>query len=170
MSKKTLKRRKKHASLDPLFNPRVRREYIDYDYTKQLPDEAKDFLDKFTSEYYGASISKYETKNGKKRVKKGHLHKTISKAKEAYDNNNRRNNDVYGVTKINGLLSTIDGQPDYIGIADYTKSEQAIIEAISVTEEAKQAYQELLVVLALKLYHQAQKVSRVQPSRKRRVS
>ncbi len=51
-----------------------------------------------------------KTKAGK--VKAGYLHNTTELAKDCYDRNNRRNNDVLGVTKANSLLSEIHNEID----------------------------------------------------------
>lgn len=129
---KKIKKRKKHANLDPLYNPRVRREYIDYDYTKDLSKEDLDFLSQFTGEYYGASVEVRKNSSkikAQRTVKSKHLHKDML-AKPLFDNNNKRNNDLLGVTKVNGLLSDIKDQSDSIGIADYGKSEEAMIALI----------------------------------------
>lgn len=109
--------------------PRTRKELLDYDYLKKLSPEELEYLAKFTDEYVGASISK--TKSG--RVKKGHLHNTKELAKDCYDRNNRRNNDVLGVTKANFLLSEINNELDkndgfYITNPELT--EDAIIQGI----------------------------------------
>ena len=98
--------------------PRVRTELLDADYLHLLDEETLAWHNKFTSEYVNAAITKTKVKKAKKKVKgkkkqkkvvrrvaAGHLHKTNALAKECYDANNRRNNDLYGVTKINGLLS-----------------------------------------------------------------
>jgi hypothetical protein len=82
--------------------PRVRQELLDADYLDKLSPKELAWHNKFTSEYVNAAISKDKKT---KRVKKGHLHKSKAKAKECYDANNKRNNDLFGVTKANGLLS-----------------------------------------------------------------
>jgi hypothetical protein len=144
-SKKPLVKRKKHADLDPLYMPRVRREFVDHDYVSQLSPSEKDWLSKFDSEYYGASIKK--TKKGT--IRKEHLHSVNDGyAKQLYDANNKRNNDLFGVTRINGLLENIEGQHDGIGIADYTKSEDAMVALINQKQELKTAYLEALTVVA----------------------
>lgn len=87
----------------------MRREFIDYDYTqelKQQDSEALEWLAKFNAEYYGAAIKK----NDAGRVAKGHLHRTNAQAKEIFDDNNRRNNDVLGVSRVNIGLTEINGQ------------------------------------------------------------
>lgn len=125
--------------------PRVRREFVDHDYVKTLSEEEKDWLSKFDSEYYGASIKK--TKKGT--IRKEHLHSVDETyAKELYDANNKRNNDVYGVTRINGLLENMHGLSDAIGLADYGKSEQSMIEYLSLKEEVTRAMKEVLILLA----------------------
>ncbi len=171
MSKKTtrpLKKRKKYADLDPLYMPRVRREFVDYDYVNSLDEESKAWLSKFTSEHYGAAISKTKKKKGgKQRVKPGHLHTKLSQVKEIFDNNNRRNNDVYGVTRINGLLSDISSQPDDAGIADYTKAEQAIIEKIQFEEDLKKVYLEFLATLAVLTPQRLQQLIHLLPKKRR---
>jgi hypothetical protein len=144
-SKKPLVKRKKHADLDPLYMPRVRREFVDHDYVSQLSPSEKDWLSKFDSEYYGASIKK--TKKGT--IRKEHLHSVNDGyAKQLYDANNKRNNDLFGVTRINGLLENIEGQHDGIGIADYTKSEDAMVALINQKQELKTAYLALVCFIA----------------------
>lgn len=148
--------------------PKVRREFVDHDYVKQLTMEEKDWLSKFDSEFYGASIRK--TKAGT--IRKSHLHNKNEHAKELFDANNRRNNDLYGVTRINGLLENIDGQNDGIGLADYTKSEQAMIELINHNRDTKTALKELLALLAQVILIQERLKSKARPltSRKKKSS
>jgi hypothetical protein len=166
MNRAKLKKRKKHADLDPIYMPRVRREFVDHDYINELNNEEKDWLSKFDSEYYGASIQKTKTGN----IKKKHIHDKNEHAKELYDSNNKRNNDLYGVTRINGLLENIDGQDDGIGIADHTKSEQAMIELITYKEDIKKSYQEALILLAQVILHRSNTMSKKKPSRVRKKS
>jgi hypothetical protein len=104
MAKKKSKRTLKD-SLNPAKMPRVRREFVDADYLDKLNIEELEWYSKFTDEYIGANIKKSKKTN---RVLTRHLHRTNEQAKSVFDSNNRRNNDVYGVTKINGLLSNID--------------------------------------------------------------
>lgn len=165
MNRAKLKKRKKHADLDPMYMPRVRREYVDHDYVKQLTNEEKDWLSKFDSEFYGASIKK--TKKGT--IRKEHLHSVDDDyAKELYDANNKRNNDLYGVTRINGLLENIDGQNDGIGLADYTKSETAMIELINYKEELILSEKKFVTLLALVIYFQERIGSKKRRSPKKR--
>jgi hypothetical protein len=71
-----------------------RREYVDYDYVGELDDKAKDFLNRFTEEYYIANFK--------------HKGKAVSKSKkskkDSYDRNNQRNRDLYSMAKVTGLL------------------------------------------------------------------
>jgi hypothetical protein len=99
------------ASLYPANAPKVRKELLDYDpkFLRQLEKndpKAYEFLAAFTHEYVDAAIAK--TKAGK--VKAGYLHNTPELAKDRYDANNRRNNDVLGVTKSNHMLTNIDSE------------------------------------------------------------
>lgn len=103
-----LKKNVRVKSLNPHYQPRVRKELIDFDYIKSLSPEDKLWLAQFVDEYIGANVRK--RKDGK--VKSGHLHNTEELAKKCYDANNFRNNDVYSVTKANHLLSDIQNSID----------------------------------------------------------
>lgn len=103
------KKKRKYKNIDSLNkakNTRVRGEFIDYDYVKELDENELEWLAKFNNEYYGAAVKK--TKTG--RVAPGHLHRRMDQAKEIYDNNNRRNNDVHGVSKVNVGLTELDSE------------------------------------------------------------
>ena len=109
--KKQIKANPRLESLQAENSPKTRRELLDYDkewlkdLKKNNPEEYK-WLAQFTDEYVGASISK----DSKGRVKRGHIHDTPELAKDCYDRNNRRNNDVLGVTRANHLAYDIDSQ------------------------------------------------------------
>ncbi len=98
-----LKRKVRLKSLNPQYQPRVRKELVDYDYIDKLSYEEKQWLAQFTDEYIGGAILK--TKSGK--IAAGQLHNTQELTKERYDANNHRNNDVHSVTRANGLLYDI---------------------------------------------------------------
>lgn len=110
---------KKKIRTDSLLEhkiPRVRREFLDVD--KEFIDFLKKnhydiylYYAQFMDEYLGAAVKK--TKTG--RIKKGHLHNTEELLKPVRDANNRRNNDVYGVTKANGLLFNITDLNNNLG-------------------------------------------------------
>lgn len=134
--KKTFKLKKnvRLKSLNPAYQPRVRKELIDFDYIDQLNDDDKKWLAQFVDESIGANIRK--TKNGK--IRAGHIHNTLELAKECYDANNKRNNDVLSVTKANGLLSDIQQATDkndgwYITNSNLT--EEAILAKIDNNNE-----------------------------------
>lgn len=134
--KKTFKLKKniRVKSLNPHYQPKVRKELIDFDYINSLSQEDKLWLAQFTDEYIGANVRK--RKDGK--VKAGHLHNTEELAKKCYDANNFRNNDVYSVTKANRLLSDIQTSIDkndgwYVTNSGLT--EDAIINKIDEKDE-----------------------------------
>lgn len=106
--KKRFKKPKREVldSLKPNKNPKVRRELMDADYLHKLEEKDLNYYAKFMGEWAGAAIKK-DKKTG--RVAKGHLHTRKDQAKELYDSNNRRNNDILGVSRANSLLSHIEG-------------------------------------------------------------
>src|ERR1043165_1482169 len=90
--KKNTKPKRKAASSDHLKatkNPRVRAEYNDFDYIKDLPPELQEYMAQFAGEYYGAAI---DVKADKSRPYKTAIHKTMEQVKKARDANNHRNN------------------------------------------------------------------------------
>jgi hypothetical protein len=99
-----LKRNVRMDALNPAKIPRVRKELVEVDYLNQLNADELKWLAQFTDEYVSASIQK--DKSG--RVKSGHIHSTKELAKDCYDMNNKRNNDVHSVTRANNLLYNID--------------------------------------------------------------
>jgi hypothetical protein len=101
---KKLKRKVRLNSLLPQHNTRVRREHLDADYLKDIPKDALEWYAQFIDESVGGAVEK--TKTGK--VKAGYLHNTPELAKQCYDDNNRRNRDIYGVSRANGMLKSID--------------------------------------------------------------
>lgn len=60
----------------------------------------------------------------------GHLHRTKAQAKSLYDANNKRNNDVHGVTKANFLLYDINSQKEGWDITNPSLTEDALIAMI----------------------------------------
>jgi hypothetical protein len=132
--KKTkLRKNVRLEALDPKYAPRTRKELLDADYLKKLSPEELEWYAQFTDEWAGASVSK--TKSGK--IKAGYLHNTKELAKDCYDRNNRRNNDVLGVTKANSLLSEISNElnkNDGFYITDPELTEDALIHRIEEKE------------------------------------
>lgn len=126
------KKKKKVDASKKYFNPRVRAELWDADYLDTLSEKDRNWYLKFMSESVNATIEvvkdplveEYSKLNNitYKRARKemigggytpikkegqptkGHLHKTKEQKKKIFDENNSRNNDLYGVTKINNLL------------------------------------------------------------------
>lgn len=105
-SKKTVKIKDnvRYDSLNPAKATRVRKELLDADYLDKLSPEEYKWYAQFTDEWSAGAVHK--TKAGK--VKSGYLHNTKELAKSVYDANNRRNNDVLGVSKANNLLRSLD--------------------------------------------------------------
>lgn len=106
MKKTKLKRNVRIKSLYPQHNTKVRKELLDADYLKELDPETLRWYAQFTDEYVGGAVHK--NKSGT--VKAGHIHNTKALAKKCYDANNRRNIDIYAVTKANYLMSNIDDE------------------------------------------------------------
>ena len=118
MSKETKKKKPVRQAKDSLnFSkiPKVRREFVDADYLEMLKrdhPEAYEWYAKFIDEYIGANIKKSKKTNA---PLARHLHRSNKLAKSVFDANNRRNNDVYGVTKANGLLGNVDSYGGELG-------------------------------------------------------
>lgn len=92
-SRKGKKRRDqaKHPNLKKAFNPRVRQEYLDFDYLEQLSEKELDWLDKTMGEYYGASFDRQHPERNIQSYEKY--------GKDCNDRNNARNRDLYGALK-----------------------------------------------------------------------
>lgn len=101
---KKLKANVRLNSVLPQHNTKVRREFLDADYLKDISKEDLLWYAQFIDESVGGSVEK--TKAGK--VKAGYLHDTKELAKKCYDANNRQNRDIYGVSRANGFLRSID--------------------------------------------------------------
>src|SRR5574343_1722348 len=84
-----LKKNVRVKSLNPHYQPRVRKELIDFDYIKSLSPEDKLWLAQFVDEYIGANVRKRKDV----KVKSEHLHNTEELAKKCYEANKFRNND-----------------------------------------------------------------------------
>jgi hypothetical protein len=108
--------------------PKVRKDLIDADYLDQLSEDEYLWYAQFTNEWAGAAISK--TKGGN--VKRGHIHTTNQQAKELYDANNRRNNDIHGVTSANNLLTELQTR---VGSED-DENELRQVSNVNLTEQA----------------------------------
>lgn len=87
-------------ALKKQFMPRVRREIVDADYLHTLSPEDLAWYHQFISESVQATIPKRKNKS----LHPKRLHKSKEEIRQIYKENNLRNNDLYGVTKANGLL------------------------------------------------------------------
>lgn len=81
--KKTKRSRSKYPGLDPKLNRINLRDAIDYDYIDKLSDKEKDFLNRFSVEYYSADFSGDRT-----------LIKGKKARRKIYKANNDRNQDT----------------------------------------------------------------------------
>jgi hypothetical protein len=167
--KNSQKAQRKVDPAKKFFNPRVRAELWDADYLHLLDPKDLEFYHKFMSEFANAAIQtkkdpliqEYSRVNkiGYKRAKKEmigggynpikeegkplekHLHKSPEHPKELFDSNNARNNDVFGVTKINNLLEyDLNGlalKKDVWHETDPEATENAIIDLIDYSRKKK---------------------------------
>lgn len=144
----------KHPSLVKRFNSRIRQEYIDMDYidelddTKancQLPDGTmvteKEWMAQFMKEWNNASVP------SQKRAKDAKVLRTKEEIKESTDQNNRRNNDVYGVAKAQNMIH----KEDYEVLASWIEekepisnnyTEAAVIELLDQAQELSKTTQD----------------------------
>lgn len=98
--KKNMRSKTKYPALNKKLNVKVRQELIDYDYLDKLSEEEKKWLNKFTEEYVNASFKKTESGNYSSK----NLHRKKTQRKDCYDRNNKRNADIFSVTKSNDML------------------------------------------------------------------
>lgn len=138
--KKAVKRKVRFNSLLKKHNTKVRHELLDADYLKKLSKKELAWYAQFTDEYVGGAVSKDKATG---EVLKGHIHNTPELAKKCYDDNNRRNSDLYSVTKANNLMtsmqldfkgnkldlkhSTGDFIAEYTPVTDTTLTERALV-------------------------------------------
>jgi len=88
--KKTSRKNKKFAALDPIYTPKVRKEYLDMDYIDKLSEKEKTWLNKFMEESLNASFEKDNRKN---------IIKSKVERKKIYNENNARNRCMYSIAK-----------------------------------------------------------------------
>lgn len=84
---------------------RKRKEYLDYDYIENLSEENKQYLKKFSREYYGGNFDEVT------------LHSEEQK-NELWNDNNRLNADIYGTAKSLNKLISIEDEIKYEFIID----------------------------------------------------
>jgi len=104
LNKNASRRKVKNAALNSNYTTKVRREFLDFDYIDKLSEKEKEFLNKFVEEEQNASFSKT----------KKNFNKTKEAQRKIYTNNNKRNNDVFGVTKATGRLLLTGETTPYI--------------------------------------------------------
>jgi len=99
-----IKKNVRLKSVNPKYAPKVRKDLLDADYLDTLDEETFKWYAQFTDEWSAGAIKK----DSMGRITRGHIHRTNALAKELYDANNKRNNDIYGVSKANGLVQNLD--------------------------------------------------------------
>ena len=124
--KKTKKRSRrdnvKNPALDPVYNTKIRREFIDIDYVDQLSEEEKQWLNKFMEEYNNASLDYKNLENN--------LHNTPELKKDCTDRNNARNRCIYSIKKATNMVKDdLKGEND-VRISNPELIEDAIIAEI----------------------------------------
>jgi hypothetical protein len=93
----------KHASLNPKYNSRIRREFLDLDYIDQLDDTIKncplpdgsmvtqmEYMSLFMAEWNNAEVGKQSEASNNV------FHRTAAEVKDCTDRNNKRNADLFG--------------------------------------------------------------------------
>jgi hypothetical protein len=85
----------KTPGLEKRFFSKVKQEYHDIDYAHKLDDKTKEWLSQFMDEDLGAHFSKKKESIVKDR-------------KSAYGRNNRRQRDIYGVSRAIGRLLDVN--------------------------------------------------------------
>lgn len=113
MSDQKRKRRSnvKHPALHKRYNPKVRQEYIDYDYLDKLNPEELDWLNKFSEEYINARFQGDETD----------IDKSPEGRKAAYDRNNARNRCLYSQLKVRRMNDKLLNYDDVVNIVEETQ-------------------------------------------------
>lgn len=85
MSKKK-SNKKEYFGLKKKYQPRSKRKFIDYDYIDKLTEKEKEWLSKFTDEYYSSNVHLNDKKA---------LHKSDKLRKDCYNRDNQIRRDVY---------------------------------------------------------------------------
>ena len=118
--KKTRRKNKKFAALDPAYTPKVRKEYLDMDYIDKLSEKEKIWLNKFMEESLNASFEKDNKKN---------IIKSKKERKKIYNENNARNRCMYSVAKASRKLDEYVYE-NHEEISEGLSPEDALIEYI----------------------------------------
>jgi hypothetical protein len=122
-----MKKKKTHkldSSLKASLQPKIRQEYLDYDYLDQLSKEEYDWLAAFTHEDNCANLNH----PGPKILKRNKKARS-----EIYKKNNKRNNDTFGISHAHRRLMYLEGgAPDFLDDydVDQRNPEDSMIELI----------------------------------------
>lgn len=100
--KVTARESTKFAALSPRFFAKIKQEYHDFDYIKDLDEKSKQYLTSFVEETLNARFNH----SGKKLIK------SKAKKREIYTENNARQRDAYGQNKAMGR--NVDADPEVI--------------------------------------------------------
>lgn len=100
MKKKKDRGSVKNPGLKKQYNSRVRQEYMDQDYIRDLTEEEKTFLNQFNEEYYGAKLDFQNLENN--------LHNNEELKKDCTDRNNARNRCAYGIAKAGNRINDMN--------------------------------------------------------------
>ena len=121
-----MSKKKKRDPLNLNHQTRTRRDYIDYDYAKELSKEEREWLAKFTDEYYGGAFRNDCTD----------IHKTDEQRKECYGRNNSAQRCIFNLAKqtekldeIIEAITAIDTQIQNIN------HEETLVELLDAKEE-----------------------------------
>ena len=89
--------------MNPKYHPRTRTSYLDYDYIDKLSPKEREFLARFTDEYYGGAFEKTESGNYSTK----NLHKTQKLRRECYKRNRDQNYCQYNMANLSDRLNDI---------------------------------------------------------------
>lgn len=137
MPKKKLKRKKIRDPLNPAHQTRPRRDYIDYDYINKLDPKAREFLAKFTDEFYGGAFLKTESGYYSKK----NIHRTAKLRRNCYNRNDASKRCIFTLAKITEKLQDFDAYTEsYEAISD--GFEDAVIEILDNVAKESSSSQE----------------------------
>lgn len=103
-SRKPKKKKKKRDPLNLKHQTRPRREYIDYDYADTLNPEDREFLAKFTDEYYGGGGFKRKEEGGEYDYSQS-IHKSDKLRRLCYNRNDSIKRCIYTLARTTQKLA-----------------------------------------------------------------
>lgn len=107
---KQLRSKVKNPGLKKGYNSKIKQEYLDFDYVRELSEEEKAWLSAFSEEYYGANLDFKNLENNR-------FHKTQAEKKACTDRNNARNRCVYGIAKATNRVLDVE-QPVSVDVLE----------------------------------------------------